>query len=213
MHKATLPNESGTLFIISAPSGAGKTSLVRELTNQNPGIRTSISHTTRMPRDDEEDGVAYHFIDADTFADMVAQNLFIEHAKVFDNYYGTSRDWVEEQLARDINVILDIDWQGARQIKSGFAKAVSIFILPPTYDALRKRLVKRNDNESIITRRMREAKNEISHYNEFDFVVINDDFDQALNELKAIILSTRLKTQSRLSFFRGFVQDLMAQKG
>jgi len=171
-----------------------------------------VSHTTRTPREGEEEGIAYHFVDPDAFAGMISRGLFLEHARVFDHYYGTSGDWVEEQLAAGVSIILDIDWQGARQIKSRFADAVSIFILPPTYDTLQQRLIKRNDGGEVIQRRMQDAKTEISHYAEFDFVVINDEFDRALSALAAIILTTAPAARHRPAFLKDFVADLVAGK-
>ena len=205
-------NKSGTLFIIAAPSGAGKTSLVKAISEQIDNANVSISHTTRKPRHDEKDGQAYHFIDETEFKALVSQNKFLEYAKVFDNYYGTSRDWVEQQLAENKNIILEIDWQGAKQVKSQLRNSVGIFILPPDYPTLRERLVGRqNDAQDIIDRRMSAAREEMSHYNEFDYIVINDDFERAVAELKAIITATNLGSCRQSKFYDGFVSEIINQ--
>ena len=178
----------GTLYIISAPSGAGKTSLVRELVSNLEDVVVSVSHTTRAMREGEQDGVDYHFLDKDAFLSMVEHSAFLEHAKVFDNYYGTSQQHVEQQLLSGKNVILEIDWQGARQVRRLMQESQSIFIIPPSREALRERLQNRGqDADDIIDRRMQDAVNEMSHYAEFDYLIVNDDFDQALHELKCII--------------------------
>lgn len=180
----------GTLFIVAAPSGAGKTSLLKALMESigsDDRLRISVSHTTRAPRPGEQDGVDYNFVDVDEFEEMLANGRFLEHARVFDNFYGTSLEWVQQQLAEDIDVILEIDWQGARRVRQVFADVVSVFILPPSRDELEKRLRSRGqDDESIIARRMSDAEAGMSHYPEFDYLVINDDFDQALQELRLI---------------------------
>ena len=184
----------GTLYIISAPSGAGKTSLVRELVSNLDNVVVSISHTTRTMRDGEENGVDYHFLDKETFLSMVEHSAFLEHARVFDNYYGTSQQHVEQQLLSGKNVILEIDWQGARQVRRLMQESQSIFILPPSREALRERLQNRGqDDKEIIDRRMQDAVNEMSHYAEFDYLIVNDDFDQALKELKCIIKVNSLR--------------------
>ena len=184
---------NGTLYIFSAPSGAGKTSLVKALLERTTGIGVSVSHTTRKARPGEQDGVNYHFVDIPAFATMVAQQAFVEHARVFDNYYGTSKAAVEQQLARGQDVILEIDWQGARQIRSWRADAVGVFILPPSRAALLQRLQGRQtDSDEIIARRMRDAVAEMRHYDEYDYVVVNDDFAVAMAELQAIVTSQRL---------------------
>lgn len=183
----------GTLYIISAPSGAGKTSLVKALLEQTQEICVSISHTTRDQRPGEEDGVNYHFVTSKEFLGMLDQHAFLEHAEVFGNYYGTSKNWVEQQLAQGIDVILEIDWQGAQQVRRLMPEAKNIFILPPSRQALRERLNQRGqDAEEVIERRMLEAVSEMSHYDEYDYVIINDDFDLALSDLQAIIRSHRL---------------------
>jgi guanylate kinase len=175
---------------VAAPSGGGKTSLISALLNKNDRIRLSVSHTTRPARPGERDGVHYHFIDEPAFRSLIQRNAFLEHARVFDNRYGTGREAVEQQMADGFDVILDIDWQGARQIRESFPLCCSIFIIPPSLEVLRQRLVARGqDSEEVIQRRMRDAQTEISHWNEFDHLVINDDFDKALSDLRSIIRS------------------------
>jgi len=178
----------GKLFIFSAASGTGKTSLAKALVEQMPSVAFSVSHTTRAPRPGEQHGVHYYFISQKDFDEMVAANRFLEHAKVFDNSYGTSRAVVENMLGQGKNIILDIDWQGARAIKEKLPDTVSIFILPPSRAVLEERLSRRGqDTPEVIARRMRDAISEMSHYKEFDHVVVNDHFDAALDDLKAII--------------------------
>ncbi|MDI5987342.1 guanylate kinase [Halomonas sp. M4R5S39] len=183
----------GTLFIVSAPSGAGKTSLVRELIESLDGLRVSVSHTTRQRRPGEVDGVNYHFVDVPGFEAMIERGEFFEYARVFDNYYGTSRPAVESMLAAGQDVILEIDWQGARQVRSQLPEAVSIFILPPSRSELEHRLASRGtDEHAVIARRMREAVKEMSHHDEYDYLVINDDFTTALRELQSLVIARRL---------------------
>ncbi|WP_372862668.1 guanylate kinase [Spongiibacter sp.] len=189
-----MQQSQGTLFTVSAPSGAGKTSLVARLLEEMDNVQVSVSHTTRAMRPGERDGVNYHFVSHDTFAAMLQDSAFLEHAQVFDNYYGTSQQWVETTLASGRDVILEIDWQGAQQVRKLMPDTVSIFILPPSQQALRERLTGRGqDDETVINRRMSAAVAEMSHYVEGDYVVINDDFDTALAELKAVLLSHRLQ--------------------
>jgi guanylate kinase len=184
----------GTLFILSAPSGAGKTSLLKALRERDAELQISVSHTTRPMRPGEEDGVHYHFIDQDRFLAKVAQGDFLEHAEVFGNYYGTDEASVRSQLEAGQDTVLEIDWQGAQQVRKRFPEAVSIFILPPSPEALHERLSNRGqDSEEVIQGRMREAVSEMSHYAEFDYLVINDDFEQALDELAAIVTTQRLR--------------------
>lgn len=188
----------GNLFIVAAPSGAGKTSLVRALIQSVPDITVSISHTTRAPRAGEQDGVHYYFITPDQFQSMVAQQVFLEHATVFDRSYGTSRDAVLQHLGNGIDVILEIDWQGARQVRTTFPDVICIFILPPSRQALEARLVARaQDSAEVIARRMRGAINEMVHYREFEFVIVNDTFAQALEHLKAVVLAARLRQKNQ----------------
>ena len=189
---------AGTLFTVSAPSGAGKTSLVRALLDAEPGLQVSVSHTTRAMRPGEHDGVNYHFCNREHFSAMLERGDFLEHAEVFGNLYGTSQRFVEEQLAADWDVVLEIDWQGAQQVKRLMPETCAIFVLPPSEEALRERLSQRGqDDEATIERRMAEAVSEMSHYIEGDYLVVNDVFDQALEELQAIIRSQRLRTAAQ----------------
>lgn len=201
---------NATLYIIAAPSGAGKTSLVKELIDQDEQVMVSVSHTTRAMRPGEVDGVHYNFTSIDTFRALVAEGRFLEHAQVFDNFYGTSRDWVEAKLAEGTDVILEIDWQGGQQVRKAFPAAVGIFILPPSRAALEERLRGRGqDGEDVIARRMQDAKSEISHYAEFDFVVVNDVFDEALGDLRSIIHAQRLRREGQPGL-AGLVKGLLA---
>lgn len=178
----------GHLYVIAAPSGAGKTSLVRALLAQEPSARFSVSYTTRKQRPTEQDGRDYFFVDHPTFEQMVKQDQFLEHAQVFDNYYGTSRAQVDELLKQGANVILEIDWQGAQQVRRAMPECRSIFILPPSQAELERRLRGRGtDDEAVIQRRLRDAAGDIRHWSEFDYVVVNEDFERALAELNAII--------------------------
>jgi guanylate kinase len=187
-------HSQGTLYTISAPSGAGKTSLVAELLKRTPQLSVSVSHTTRPMRPGEQDGVNYHFISHEVFQQMLGETAFLEHAQVFDNFYGTSQKWVESELARGEDVILEIDWQGAQQVRRLMPETVAIFILPPSREALNQRLTGRGqDDDSVIQRRMDAAVAEMSHYVEGDYVVINDDFNTALADLEAIIRGRRLQ--------------------
>jgi len=190
---------AGTLYVVSAPSGAGKTSLVRALLDSTgDDLVLSVSHTTRAPRPGEVDGRDYHFVDAGAFRRMIGENAFLEHARVFDNYYGTARQGIEAQLAQGRDVILEIDWQGARQVRQALPESVGIFILPPSREALRERLCARGqDDEAVIARRMQDAVNEMSHYGEYDYLVINEVFSAARDELAAIIRCRRLRLSSQ----------------
>ncbi len=201
----------GTLFIISAPSGAGKTSLVKQLVETTPGIAVSVSHTTRPPRPGEQDGVHYHFISLATFEEMLKADAFLESALVFGNRYGTSRAAVLDQLQNDQDVILEIDWQGAQQVREQMAESASIFILPPSRDALRQRLTGRDqDSAEVIDRRMAAALDELSHYAEFDYLVINDEFATALDELRAIVVAQRQRRAAQLQRRRELLQALLS---
>jgi len=189
---------SGTLFVVSAASGTGKTSLVKALLEVKEGIGVSISHTTRPKRPGEEHGVNYHFTAREDFLRMIGDGDFLEHAEVFGNLYGTSRIWVESELKSDRDVILEIDWQGAQQVRRLMPHAVSLFILPPSLEVLEARLRGRDtDAEDVISHRLREAQGDISHYVEFDYLVINDDFNAALADLKAIVRAARLSHRSQ----------------
>lgn len=184
----------GNLYIISAPSGAGKTSLVAKLINHDLLIRVSVSTTTRPMRPDEQHGVNYFFVSESEFESKIAAGEFLEYAKVFNNYYGTSKTSVIQQLNAGQDVILEIDWQGAQQVRQIFPDAVSIFIMPPSLDELDRRLNGRgSDSAEVIANRMREAVSEMQHYQEFDYVVINDDFDTALHQLHSIFIANRLR--------------------
>jgi guanylate kinase len=202
---------SGTLYILSAPSGAGKTSLVKALIDSMPGVRVSVSHTTRAMRPGEVDGVNYHFTSREQFQEMLGRGDFLEHAEVFDNFYGTSQRWLEQTLAEGHDLILEIDWQGAQQVRRLMPQAKSIFILPPTQEALRQRLTNRGqDNDEIIERRMRDAVSEMSHYIEYDYVVINDDFGTALDDLKAIFRAQRLQLEPQQKRYLPLLNALLA---
>jgi guanylate kinase len=186
-------SEPGNLYVISAPSGTGKTTLVKALIDTLPGITVSISHTTRTRRPAEIHGINYYFISADEFQVMIDQNDFLEHATVFGHSYGTSRRWVDETLAKGHDVILEIDWQGGLQIQSLFPNCTSIFILPPSVTDLYQRLIKRNqDNHDIIKQRISDVRESTRHVRDYDYVVINDDFDTALTDLKTIVQAGRL---------------------
>jgi len=181
----------GRLFVITAPSGAGKTSLVNALLESEPRLRLSISHTTRPRRPTERDGREYHFISVPQFEELVGRGEFLEHARVFDNYYGTARGFVEQQLRAGHDVLLEIDWNGAQQVRAALPDCISIFILPPSRQALAERLAKRGtDAPEVIGRRLREAVADMGHYREFDYVVVNDDFERARAELQRIIAGT-----------------------
>jgi guanylate kinase len=178
----------GKLFVIAAPSGAGKTSLVRALMERKPELQFSISYTTRKKRETERDGRDYHFVSHEEFEGMVARGAFLEHARVFDNYYGTSREQVESHLVAGDNVLLEIDWQGAQQIRRAMPECRTIFVLPPSRNALEQRLRGRGtDSDEVIARRLRDSIADMSHWNEFDYVVVNDDFARAAADLEAII--------------------------
>ena len=202
---------TGTLYIVSAPSGAGKTSLVKALLDIEPCIRVSVSHTTRAMRPGEQDGVNYHFTDHAAFSAMIERGEFLEHAQVFDNFYGTSQIWVEQTLAAGFDLILEIDWQGAQQVRRLMPQAKSIFILPPTQEALRHRLTNRGqDSAEIIDRRMRDAVSEMSHYVEYDYLVINDDFEHALQDLRAIFRANQLLSGTQSQRHAGLLGELLA---
>lgn len=183
----------GQLYIVSAPSGAGKTSLVNALLDRDKGVSLSVSHTTRNTRPGEKDGHDYHFVSQQLFQQLIQENAFIEHAKVYDNYYGTAVTSVADGLSSGKDLILEIDWQGAQQVRRHFPTALGIFILPPSLLTLQQRLSDRGqDDAEIIKRRMAAAISEMSHYAEFDYLIINDDFEQALTELHTVLLGQRL---------------------
>jgi guanylate kinase len=183
----------GNLFVVVAPSGAGKTSLVEALLKRESNIRLSISYTTRAPREGEQNGREYHFVDKPAFEAMIAAGDFLEHANVYGNYYGTSKRWIEEQISGDHDVLLEIDWQGAAQVRKLFPSVVGIFILPPSLDELRRRLQARGkDSPEAIERRMASAREEISHVLEFEYIIVNERFESALDDLTAIVRAARL---------------------
>ena len=201
---------TGTLYVVSAPSGAGKTSLLKQLMTEIEHVATSISHTTRKSRAGERDGVDYHFVTVEEFKRLIAEDAFFEHAEVFGNFYGTSKTSIDDQLNSGIDVILEIDWQGARQIRQQLPKSRSIFILPPSQKALRQRLDNRGqDDAAVIEQRMQAAKSEISHYNEYEFLVINDDFTVAVSELKAILMAERQKLTYQQQKYAQLLSNLL----
>lgn len=201
----------GVLFVVSAPSGAGKTSLVRELRSQVDGFTVSVSHTTRPQRPGERHGADYFFVDHALFEQMIAAGAFLEHACVFGNYYGTSRVSVEAALASGKDVLLEIDWQGARQVKAQMPACQSVFILPPSRDALSHRLHGRGqDDAETIARRMRDSISEMSHYAEYDYLVVNDDFDVALAEMRSIVIASRLRTAAQSVRQQALIESLLA---
>lgn len=202
---------TGTLYIVSAPSGAGKTSLVKALLDAQPQVRVSVSHTTRAIRPGEVDGVNYHFVRREEFLERLERNEFLEHAEVFGNLYGTSQRWLEQTLDEGYDLILEIDWQGAQQVRRLMPQAKSIFILPPTQEALRQRLTNRGqDSDEVIDGRMREAVSEMTHYVEYDYLIINDDFTHALGDLQAIFRANRLLQGTQQQRFAGLLEQLLA---
>jgi len=202
----------GTLYIISAPSGAGKTSLVRELLASVSSLALSISHTTRPMRPGEHNGVHYHFVTPAEFQAMIAAGGFLEYAQVFDNYYGTSKAGVTEQLRRGQDVILEIDWQGARQLRQLFPNAVAIFIVPPSLEVLESRLRARGqDSEAVIARRMREARAEMSHYSEYDYLLVNEDFGRAVIDLQSIVRARNLRREAQEEALHALLDGLLKE--
>ncbi|KTG22220.1 guanylate kinase [Pseudoalteromonas sp. XI10] len=200
----------GNLFILSAPSGAGKSSLIGALLKKHSDMKVSVSHTTRSPRPGEENGVHYHFVSVDEFKALIEKNDFFEWAQVFDNYYGTSKQAIESQLAAGIDVFLDIDWQGAQQIRKLVDDVETIFILPPSKEELESRLNNRGqDSAEIIAGRMAKAQSETSHYNEYDYVVVNDDFDTALSEIETIVMAKRLSLKSQTVRHQALLENLL----
>ncbi|MDI1301495.1 MAG: guanylate kinase [bacterium] len=202
---------SGSLFVVAAASGTGKTSLVKALVEVKPGIGTSVSHTTRGIRPGEVDGMNYHFTGREEFVRLIGEGAFLEHAEVFGNLYGTSKEWVVSELQADRDVILEIDWQGAAQVRRLLPEAVNIFILPPSLETLNARLNHRGqDSAEVIAHRLREAQGDIAHYAEFDYLVVNDDFNAALADLKAIVRATRLTYRSQSVRQETLIQRLLA---
>ena len=203
---------TGSLFIITAASGTGKTSLVKQLIATTNDLAVSISHSTRKPRPGEIDGQHYHFVSREIFADMIKQGEFLEHAEVFENYYGTAQSTVEFMLSNGLDVILEIDWQGALQVQKLRPDATTIFILPPDRQSLRQRLSNRGqDSQEVIERRLAGSVNEMSQYVNFDYVVINDNFDVALAELKSIIIANRLTLAKQQERHAGRIEQLLSE--
>lgn len=201
---------TGKLYIVSAPSGAGKTSLVKQLRNEVDKLVVSVSHTTRGMRSGEVHGSDYFFVSVGEFKTMIENQAFLEHAQVFDNFYGTAQKTVEDNLAQGLDVILEIDWQGAQQVRKMLPDSISIFILPPSIDILKQRLKNRGqDNDEVIARRMRDAVTEMSHYPEFDYLVVNDDFNLALSQLKSIIIANRLLQSTQQQQLAPLLQGLL----
>jgi guanylate kinase len=201
---------SGTLYIVAAPSGAGKTSLTRALLEREPGIALSVSYTSRPPRPNEVDGVHYHFVSRPLFEEMIRRGEFFEHAIVHGDLKGTARTAVERMLAQGKDVLLEIDWQGARQVRSQVGETVSIFILPPSRAELERRLRARaSDSEAVIRRRLDDSRDDIAHAGEFDFLVVNDDFAQALADLRAIVTSRQLRTPEQSERYAVLLGDLL----
>lgn len=203
----------GNLFIVSAPSGAGKSSLIAALLADKPAdMQVSVSHTTRQPRPGEVNGQHYHFVAVEEFKQLIAAESFFEWAEVFGNYYGTSRTVIEQTLAQGIDVFLDIDWQGAQQVKQQMPEAIGVFILPPSRAELQRRLTGRGqDSDEVIASRMAKAVSEMSHYHEYDFVIVNDDFETAQTDLRAIIRSQRLTQASQTITHSGMLKGLLAE--
>lgn len=204
---------SGNLYIVAAPSGGGKTSLVRHLVTTLEDIEVSISHTSREMRPGETDGVDYFFVNEECFINMVNENAFIEHARVFNNLYGTSTAQILERLKQGIDIVLDIDWQGAEQIRRIFPNAVSIFIVPPSLNELKKRLMnRRQDKDEVISDRMVKAQDELSHYPEFDYLIVNDNFEHAAVELRAIVIANRLQIEKQVKKQAKLLSFLMSSQ-
>lgn len=200
---------SGNLFIISAPSGAGKTSLVRALLDINPQIDLSVSYTTRNPRPGEIDGRDYHFVSRETFLAMMKGGEFLESAEVYGNLYGTSQTWIAQENAKGHDILLEIDWQGAAQVRRLFPHCLSIFILPPSLDALEQRLKGRGkDNDEVIARRLAAVRDDVAHVAEFDYVIINDNLNEALRELNSVVLAARLRGTSQLARHQKLINQL-----
>ena len=200
---------SGNLFVISAPSGAGKTSLVRALIDINPQIDLSVSYTTRKPRAGERDGKDYHFVSRETFLDMAKRGEFLESAEVYGNLYGSSQTWISQEIAKGRDILMEIDWQGAAQIRRLFPECISVFVLPPSLEALEQRLKGRGkDDEEVIAKRLAAVSVDVAHVAEFDYVIINDILDEALRELNAVVLSARLVCAKQLARHQALINQL-----
>jgi guanylate kinase len=202
---------SGNLFIVTAPSGAGKSSLVKALLEADPGIRLSVSYTTRAPRPGEENGVHYHFVSVDAFQEMLGNGDFLESAEVYGNYYGTSQPWIEDQMRAGHDILLEIDWQGAAQVRKLFPDSIGLFILPPSLKELRRRLEGRGqDTTEVIDRRVAAAQEDISHAYSFDYLVVNDDFATALADLRTIVNGQRLAIRNQMRALEPLLRDLLS---
>lgn len=200
---------SGNLFVVSAPSGAGKTSLVHALLAINPQISLSVSYTTREPRTGEQDGKDYHFVSRDTFTDMAKRGDFLESAEVYGNLYGTSQVWISRQINSGQDLLLEIDWQGAAQVRRAFPECISIFILPPSKQALAQRLKNRGkDNAEVVAKRLAAVRDDVAHVAEFDYVIINDNLDDALRELGALVVSANLRGVKQMSRYQNLINNL-----
>lgn len=203
--------DKGSLYIVSAPSGAGKTSLLKQVVQSMGNLQVSVSHTTRESRPGEVDGENYFFISQSEFLERVGREDFLEHAEVFGNHYGTSKEALDTMLSQGKDIILEIDWQGAQTVRKAMPSAISIFILPPSVEALESRLQNREqDSDEIIAKRMHGARNEMSHYNEYDFIVINDDFDLAVEELKSLFVVDRLQLARQESKYKVMLESLLS---
>lgn len=200
---------SGNLFIVSAPSGAGKTSLVSALLADTPSIDLSVSYTTRAPRPGETNGKEYHFVSRETFQEMMKRGDFLESAEVYGNYYGTSQVWIRERIAQGRDILLEIDWQGAQQVRKLFPASISIFILPPSLQALETRLKGRNqDSAEVIAKRLQAARDDIAHVAEFDYVIINDKLDEAVQQAKAVVVAAGLRREAQLARRQDLINQL-----
>lgn len=199
----------GSLFIISAPSGTGKTSLVKHLVDSLEAIQVSVSHTTRPKREGETDGINYHFVERVVFEDMIAESGFLEYAEVYGHYYGTSQQWVEQTLAQGVDVVLEIEWQGAKQVKRYFPQAKTIFILPPDAASLEQRLRDRGkDDETIIDKRLQAARKEVQYCVDYQYIVVNDQFDKALGDLCAIVRAERCKSEQQMARYQALIEAM-----
>lgn len=202
---------SGNVFIVSAPSGAGKTSLVRALLDADPQVKLSVSYTTRAPRPGEVGGQHYHFVDQNTFMVMLNRGDFLESAEVYGNHYGTSQRWIETQLALGLDILLEIDWQGAAQVRNLMPQAISIFVLPPSIQALKARLTGRGqDAEAVIAKRVAAAREDMTHFSEFDYVIINNDFALAAADLQAVVKASRLLLAKQMLRHGALIENLLA---
>ncbi len=204
---------AGSLFVVSAPSGAGKTSLVQALLNINPQIALSVSYTTRKPRTGERDGKDYHFVSREEFLAMSSRGEFLESAEVYGNLYGTSQTWISGQISKGHDILLEIDWQGAAQVRRLFRDCITIFILPPSREELERRLKGRGkDNDEVISRRMAAVREDVAHVSEFDYVIINDNLNEALRELNAVVLATGVRRDRQLFRHQALINQLQNQE-